>query len=171
MWADGQPSLSITRPPLSRRLNLLLCYTLVITGPPSGRCADSQRRSSRGSTQPHAWTHQIHKQGYTWRDFPGGPVAKTLLPIQGAWVPSLVRELDPTCPNYKESICCSEDQRSYVPQLRCSAAKEINIKKKKERKGNTCAHLFLPIIYTVWISLPNYPESTAPTSHHFIDNK
>ena len=25
-------------------------------------------------------------------DFPGGPVAKTLLPMQGAWVWSLVRE-------------------------------------------------------------------------------
>ena len=30
------------------------------------------------------------------RDFLG-PVAKTLLPKQGAWVGSLVRELDPTC--------------------------------------------------------------------------
>ena len=34
------------------------------------------------------------------RDFPGGPVAKTsLLPVQGARVRSLVRELDPTCHN------------------------------------------------------------------------
>ena len=32
-------------------------------------------------------------------DFPGGPVAKTVLPVQGAWVKSLVRELDPTCRN------------------------------------------------------------------------
>ena len=31
-----------------------------------------------------------------WGDFPGGPVAKTLLPMQGAWVPSSVRELDHT---------------------------------------------------------------------------
>ena len=29
------------------------------------------------------------------RDFPGGPVAKTLLPVQKAQVPSLVRDLDP----------------------------------------------------------------------------
>ena len=28
------------------------------------------------------------------RDFPGGPVAKTVLPMQGAWVQPLVRELD-----------------------------------------------------------------------------
>ena len=27
------------------------------------------------------------------RDFPGGPVAKTVLSVQGAWVPSLVGEL------------------------------------------------------------------------------
>jgi len=33
------------------------------------------------------------------RDFPGGPVAKTVLPTHRAWVPSLVRELDPTCYN------------------------------------------------------------------------
>ena len=33
------------------------------------------------------------------RDFPGGPVAKTALPMQGTWVRSLVRELDPTCHN------------------------------------------------------------------------
>ena len=32
-------------------------------------------------------------------DFPGGPVAKTALPMQGTWVRSLVRELDPTCHN------------------------------------------------------------------------
>ena len=33
-------------------------------------------------------------------DFPGGPVAKTPpLPMQGAWVRSLLRELDPTCCN------------------------------------------------------------------------
>ena len=31
------------------------------------------------------------------RDFPGGPVAKTVLPMQGAWVRPLVRELDLIC--------------------------------------------------------------------------
>ena len=29
--------------------------------------------------------------------YPGGPVAKTVLPIQGAQFWSLVKELDPTC--------------------------------------------------------------------------
>ena len=33
------------------------------------------------------------------RDFPGGPVAKTALPMPRAWVQSLVRELDPMCCN------------------------------------------------------------------------
>ena len=33
------------------------------------------------------------------RDFPGGPVAKTVLPMQGTRVWSLVRELDPMCHN------------------------------------------------------------------------
>ena len=32
-------------------------------------------------------------------DFPGGPGAKTVPPMQGAWVQSLVREQDPTCRN------------------------------------------------------------------------
>ena len=33
------------------------------------------------------------------REFPGGPVAKTVLPVQRAQVQSLVEELDPTCCN------------------------------------------------------------------------
>ena len=33
------------------------------------------------------------------RDFPGGPVAKIHTPKAEAQVPSLVRELDPTCCN------------------------------------------------------------------------
>ena len=33
------------------------------------------------------------------RDFPDFPVAKTALPLQGARVQFLVRELDPTCCN------------------------------------------------------------------------
>ena len=32
-----------------------------------------------------------------FKGFPGGPVVKTVLPKQWAWVQSLVRELDPTC--------------------------------------------------------------------------
>lgn len=35
------------------------------------------------------------------RDFPGGSVAMTLLPGQGAWVQSSVRELDPLTPTAK----------------------------------------------------------------------
>ena len=30
-------------------------------------------------------------------DFPGGPVADSMLSIQGSWVRFLVRELVPTC--------------------------------------------------------------------------
>ena len=33
------------------------------------------------------------------RDFPGGLVAKTELPVQGVPVPSLVKKLDPACRN------------------------------------------------------------------------
>ena len=33
------------------------------------------------------------------RDFPRGPVVDSTLPVQRAWVRSLVRELDPACSN------------------------------------------------------------------------
>ena len=32
-------------------------------------------------------------------DLPGGPGADSTLSVQGAWVQTLVRELDPTCHN------------------------------------------------------------------------
>ena len=48
-----------------------------------------------------------------YRNFPGGPVAKTLcLPMQGIQVQLLVGKLDPTC--YKEFACRNEDRRSHV---------------------------------------------------------
>ena len=40
-------------------------------------------------------TPSNHNRG----DFPGGPVAKTVLPMLRAHIRSLVRELDPTCCN------------------------------------------------------------------------
>ena len=39
------------------------------------------------------------KKKFKSSDFPGGPVAKTALPVQGAQVLSLVRALDSTCHN------------------------------------------------------------------------
>ena len=36
---------------------------------------------------------------YSSQGGPGGPVAETLLPVQGAWVRFLVRELNLTCHN------------------------------------------------------------------------
>ena len=39
------------------------------------------------------------KKTFKNRDFPGGPVAKTALPVQGAQVLFLVRALDSTCHN------------------------------------------------------------------------
>lgn len=34
-----------------------------------------------------------------YKDFPGGPVARTVIPMQGVRAPLLVKELDPTCCN------------------------------------------------------------------------
>ena len=40
--------------------------------------------------------------------FPGGPVVKTVLPMLEAWVPILVRELDPTTKTAATKIKCSQ---------------------------------------------------------------
>ena len=42
---------------------------------------------------------QVMLKSNKLKNFSGGPVAKTLLPMQRAWVQCLVRELDPTCDN------------------------------------------------------------------------
>ena len=55
--------------------------------------ADSEPLRHQGSPRTFSF-----KTGKLW-DFPGGPVADSMLPTQGAWVQSLVRELDPTCHN------------------------------------------------------------------------
>ena len=49
-------------------------------------------------------------------------MAKTLLPVQGAWVPSLVRELD--------SICCSKSRVLAATKIQWN---QINIKKNKQK--------------------------------------
>ena len=48
---------------------------------------------------PGCWRLSVNKIMQKYGDFPGGPVAKTALPMQAVQVPSLVRELDPTCCN------------------------------------------------------------------------
>ena len=55
-------------------------------------------------TVPTKLLEQLRTEGHCinsrkLRDFPGGPVAKTLLAMQGPQVQSLVRELDPACQN------------------------------------------------------------------------
>ena len=60
---------------------------------------------STQDTETHAFfSTQILSSGYNLTlkevcsgDFPGGPVANTVLPVPEAWFQSLVRELDPTC--------------------------------------------------------------------------
>ena len=50
-------------------------------------------------------------------DFPGGSATDTLLQMQGAWVPSLVRELDPTrCPfTFPPTFCVFTVKHQPVP--------------------------------------------------------
>ena len=58
-------------------------------------------------------------------------MAKTALPVQGAQVHSLVRELDPTChnqdPEHPDKYIIFFRKRSHMPQLRPRAAKYIYI--------------------------------------------
>ena len=61
-------------------------------------------------------------------DFPSGPVVKTLLPMQGAPVQCLVKELDPHALT-KSSRAAT---RSHMPQIRPSTAKQINENKQTQ---------------------------------------
>jgi len=54
------------------------------------------------------------------RGFPGGPVAKTVLPRQGAWVQSLVRELDPTCHNERSHMSQRKIPHAATKDLSCN---------------------------------------------------
>ena len=50
--------------------------------------------------QMHVLRFYLFFKRYKSRDFPGGPEAKTPhSQCRGAWVQSLVKELDPSCPN------------------------------------------------------------------------
>ena len=66
---------------------------------------NTQTPQFRHTAHAHRFTHiEICKTDCCYinmRDFLGGPVAKTALPVQGAQVWSLVRELDPIRCNYK----------------------------------------------------------------------
>ena len=48
---------------------------------------------------PFRTWEEILKKKIPCRDFSGGPVVKTVLPMQEAYVPSLIRKLAPTCYN------------------------------------------------------------------------
>ena len=53
-----------------------------------------------------SWTCPLKRVSF--RDIPGGPVAKAALLMQGARVPSLIKELD-TRVTTKDHSCCNQD--------------------------------------------------------------
>ena len=76
-------------------------------------------------------------QTLNYQDLPGGPAAKTLLPVQGTWVQYLVRELDSHIQLKKKKrshmpplkiprATTNKDGQSYVLQVRPGAAKYIS---------------------------------------------
>ena len=67
------------------------------------QCMRDSNRDQKSCPTSLAWIiNQWGLDGYseiTNGDFPGGPLADSTLPMQGAWVWSLAGELDPTCCN------------------------------------------------------------------------
>ena len=101
------PGLRRVWAPQERAASLLLPHgfsSTLIPGPPSWSVPCSLPSVSvkqpgwGGSLSP---THCVPGTlKALWRDFPGGPVAKTLSSqLREVWVRSLVRELEPTCSN------------------------------------------------------------------------
>ena len=66
------------------------------------------------------------------RDFPGAPVVKTVLPMQGVWVRSLVRELRSHMPHGKKQ---NTKQKQYCNKFN-KDFKKVRIKKKTNKKTN-----------------------------------
>ena len=64
------------------------------------------------------------------RDFPGAPVVKTVLPMQGVWVRSLVRELRSHMPHGKKQ---NAKQKQYCNKFN-KDFKKVRIKNKKQKK-------------------------------------
>ena len=61
-------------------------------------------------------------------EFPGGPVVKdSTLPLQGAWVPSLVGELEPHKPHsYTHTHTHTHTHESYIYHVLLGNRKNIN---------------------------------------------
>ena len=78
------------------------------------------------------------------RDFPGGPVIRMRFAMQGTRVPSLVRNLDPTCPGVTkpqlERNLSAATGRSHMlrPRPDADQSKYISLKKIKYRGFSDC---------------------------------
>ena len=86
------------------------------------------------------WVYQILKLSLKQIVILGASLA-VQLSKKGAWVQSLVRELNPTCTN--------EDQRSYMSQIRPSIAKK---KKKTTNPTNDTASVISFLLNTTLIA-------------------
>ena len=78
-------------------VNILGFVGHTVLAAPTGLCHGVWTYSQTTHVNEHGWVPiKLYLQKTGIGDFPGGPVAKTLLPKQGAWVRSLVSKLDPT---------------------------------------------------------------------------
>ena len=96
---EAHPSPQATRVCGSECSFLLLNCEMIWIGTSEGSHCGCLERSSRcPESHPVALSHGAALAGNTGQVLPGGPEAKTALPMRGGGrVPSLVRELDPTC--------------------------------------------------------------------------
>ena len=66
----------------------------------------NQQHEKHGSTRSISWSMGV--KNATSQDLPGGPVVRTVLPVQGTRVQSLAGEVEPTCyKSAKDSACHS----------------------------------------------------------------
>ena len=100
------------------------CAVWTCTASSTGHCGWNECTGSLQGEKgkKRCWRGLPWWEDFPWWDFTGGPMAKTVLPMQGVQVWSLVRKLAPTAAT-KDPTCCNGDQRSCMLQLRPCAAK------------------------------------------------
>ena len=82
-----------------------------------------------------------------WWDFPGGPVAKTVLLMQGGWVWFLLRELDSIESNERSPPTATKTQGSKKKKKRLVRWNWIDLKGLGNRSGNAVPYKGTPPCY------------------------
>ena len=90
--------------------------------------------------------------------------------MQGAWVWSLVQELDPTC-HSSESIYHNGDRRSHVLQLRPSQPNKKIFFKKEKTNGYIFSELILAWFIILFVSIQDNAKWYSEIALHITSDK